>query len=201
MVSSILPKNEEKKSCLNSRLGRKLEFVGWYLEELKAPKWPYEINWPLMTELYYSEYTVIVSGALKFVYWQVEVWWYLHMKIPLLASNLLFIVYYSTVTLICWRCHHFGFILFQFSGLTGITRQYEPVANFKHEIDRVDYVRYLFTGFMFEIEERSLSCGNRTMFRSDFSSKLTDSLLTSLIFEESGLNVTFWQKTKQIHTS
>ena len=64
-----------------------------------------------------------------------------------------------------------------------MTKQYEAVANFKHEIDRVDYVRYLFTGFMFEIEERSLSCGNRTMFRSDFSSKLTDSLLTSLIFE------------------
>ena len=43
-------------------------------------------------------------------------------------------------------------------------RRYGPVANFKHEIDRVDYIRYFFTGCIFEVEERNLSCGNRTMF-------------------------------------
>ena len=44
----------------------------------------------------------------------------------------------------------------------GIQRRYEPVVNFKHEIDRVDYIRYLFTGCIFE--ERNVSGGNRTMF-------------------------------------
>ena len=43
-------------------------------------------------------------------------------------------------------------------------RRYEPLINFKHEIDRVDYIRYFFTGCIFELEERNLSCGNRTMF-------------------------------------
>ena len=43
-------------------------------------------------------------------------------------------------------------------------RRYEPIANFKHEIDRVDYIRYFFTGCIFEAEERDLSWGNRTMF-------------------------------------
>ena len=43
-------------------------------------------------------------------------------------------------------------------------RRYEPLANFKHEIDRVDYIRYFFTGCIFELEERNLFCGNRTMF-------------------------------------
>ena len=46
----------------------------------------------------------------------------------------------------------------------GKQRRYGPVANLKHEIDRVDYLRYFFTGCIFEVEERNLSCGNRTMF-------------------------------------
>ena len=34
----------------------------------------------------------------------------------------------------------------------------------KHEVDRVDFARYLFTGYIFEEDELSLTCGNRTMF-------------------------------------
>ena len=50
-------------------------------------------------------------------------------------------------------------------GLAGtVVKPFEPCANFRHEIDRVDFARYLFTGFIFEEDERGLSCGNRTMF-------------------------------------
>ena len=45
-----------------------------------------------------------------------------------------------------------------------LAQQYTPAANFRSEIDRVDYIRYLFTGFIFEDDESSLAYGNRTMF-------------------------------------
>ena len=41
---------------------------------------------------------------------------------------------------------------------------FRPCANFRHEVDRVDYARYLFTGYIFEENEKSLMSGNRTMF-------------------------------------
>jgi len=41
---------------------------------------------------------------------------------------------------------------------------FQPCANFKHEIDRVDLARYLFTGYIFEESEEKLICGNTTMF-------------------------------------
>ena len=40
----------------------------------------------------------------------------------------------------------------------------EPCANLKSEIDRVEYARYILTGYIFEEGEASLDCGNRTMF-------------------------------------
>ena len=39
-----------------------------------------------------------------------------------------------------------------------------PCANFRHEVDRVDYTRYLLTGYIFEETEESLTTGNRTMY-------------------------------------
>ena len=51
-----------------------------------------------------------------------------------------------------------------FKGIGGVVAPYEPCANFKNEIDRLDYARYLFTGYIFEEKEKNLACGNRTMF-------------------------------------
>ena len=45
-----------------------------------------------------------------------------------------------------------------------IVSDFKPCANFRHEIDRVEYARYLFTGYIFVEKETSLVCGNRTMF-------------------------------------
>ena len=45
-----------------------------------------------------------------------------------------------------------------------VAKPFQPCANFRHEIDRVDYARYIFTGFIFEEDERFLTSGNRTMF-------------------------------------
>ena len=39
--------------------------------------------------------------------------------------------------------------------------RFEPCANFKHKIDRLDYTRYIFTGYIFEENEKKLSHGNR----------------------------------------
>ena len=41
---------------------------------------------------------------------------------------------------------------------------FEPCANFKLEVDRVNYARYVITGYIFEEKEENLSHGNRTMF-------------------------------------
>jgi hypothetical protein len=47
LVSSILPKNELENSIFCPSLLRQKFFVR-FLEELKIPKSPFEINWPLM---------------------------------------------------------------------------------------------------------------------------------------------------------
>ena len=60
-----------------------------------------------------------------------------------------------------------------FKGISGVVAPYEPCANFKNEIDRVDYARYLFTGYIFEEEEKNLSSGNRTMFAIPLNLKVT----------------------------
>ena len=60
-----------------------------------------------------------------------------------------------------------------FKGIGGVVAPYEPCANFKNEIDRVDYARYLFTGYIFEEEEKNLSSGNRTMFAIPLNLKVT----------------------------
>ena len=38
---------------------------------------------------------------------------------------------------------------------------FQPCANFKHKIDRCDYLRYLLTGYVFEENEKKLIHGNR----------------------------------------
>ena len=45
----------------------------------------------------------------------------------------------------------------------GRNNPFEACANFEHEVDRVDYARYLFTGFIF-VDENELQQGNITMF-------------------------------------
>ena len=60
-----------------------------------------------------------------------------------------------------------------FKGIGGVVAPYEPCANFKNEIDRVDYARYLFTGYIFEEEEKNLSIGNRTMFAIPLNLQVT----------------------------
>ena len=40
---------------------------------------------------------------------------------------------------------------------------FEGCANFEQEVDRIEYARYLFTGFIF-VEENKLNQGNVTMF-------------------------------------
>ena len=44
------------------------------------------------------------------------------------------------------------------------TALYEDLANMRYKIDRAEYARYLFTGFIFEEAESDLHCGNSTMF-------------------------------------
>ena len=60
-----------------------------------------------------------------------------------------------------------------FKGIGGVVSPYEACANFNSEIDRVDYARYLFTGYIFEEEENTLDCGNRTMFAIPLNLKVT----------------------------
>ena len=48
-------------------------------------------------------------------------------------------------------------------GVEGV-RIFRPCANLRYETDRIDYARYLFTGYIFEESEESLTTGNRTMF-------------------------------------
>jgi len=45
-----------------------------------------------------------------------------------------------------------------------IVKPYTPCANLRSEVDRVEYARYILTGYIFEEDEPSLVCGNRTMF-------------------------------------
>ena len=49
MVNSILPKNEQKLSAPVGYLGKKLTFQVRFLGELKTLKFPFEINWPLIS--------------------------------------------------------------------------------------------------------------------------------------------------------
>ena len=41
---------------------------------------------------------------------------------------------------------------------------FQPCANFRHKVDRIDYARYMITGYIFEENEKELLYGNSTMF-------------------------------------